>query len=155
MSGTVVLGLGNVICSDGGLGVHAISRLHQHYQFPADVELVEGGTAGLRLLPRLADADRAVLIDAVDVGAAPGTLVRLEGDDLDCYVRGVSARATGLADLLHAARQGGKSPSRLVLHGAQPAETGLGTRLSGPVAAALGMLAGRVAADLMPAPERA
>ena len=67
----VVIGVGNVVLSDDGLGVHAVRRLAERHDV-AGVEIVEGGTAGLLLLPCLADARRAIVVDAIDTGAAPG-----------------------------------------------------------------------------------
>jgi hydrogenase maturation protease len=144
-----VIGVGNVVLSDDGLGVHAVRRLAERQDLDAGVELVEGGTAGLLLLPHLADARRAVVIDAIDVGAAPGTLVRLQGED---WGRAFAARVTphdvGLADLLGAAELTGAWPEALVLHGAQPGSTAIGTELSAVLAGALDALVERVVGEL-------
>ena len=78
--GTAVIGIGNVVLSDDGLGVHAVRRLRDRYRFGDDIELIEGGTAGLLLLPSLADARRAIIVDAIDTGTAPGALVRLDAE---------------------------------------------------------------------------
>src|ERR1019366_4478021 len=93
---TVVIGLGNVILSDDGLGVHAVRRLRDRCPLADRVELIEGGTAGLLLLPHLADARRAIIIDAIDTGAPPGTLVRLPGEDwASTYAIRITPPATG------------------------------------------------------------
>ena len=109
-AGTVVIGIGNIVLSDDGLGVHAVRRLRERHAAPG-VEIIEGGTAGLLLLPHLADARRAILVNAIDVGAPAGTLVRLEGE---AYKRalstGLTAHEVGLADLLAAARISGAWP---------------------------------------------
>ena len=78
--GTVVIGIGNIVLSDDGLGVHAVRRLRELHDLGDGVELVEGGTAGLLLLPHLADARRAIVVDAIDTGTRAGTLVRIEGE---------------------------------------------------------------------------
>ena len=144
-----VIGLGNVVCSDDGLGVHAVRRLRAAHRLPPGVEFIEGGTAGLLLLPHLADADEAVLVDAVDVGAVPGTLVRLEGRELDLAAAGgTTVHDVGLVDLLRAARFSGTMPRRLVLHGAQAGSTAIGTTLSPPVFGALDRLVARLTAEL-------
>ena len=78
---TVVIGVGNVVLSDDGLGVHVVRRLRDRYRLEDRVELVEGGTAGLLLLPHLADARRVIIVDAIDTGAPAGTLVRLAGEE--------------------------------------------------------------------------
>jgi len=127
-SDTVVIGLGNVVMSDDGLGVHAVARLRESGRLADAVELIEGGTAGLLLLPHLADAPRAIIIDAVRAGARAGTLVRLDADGLArVFERHISPHDVGLRDLLGAARLSGDWPSALVLHGIEPAVTRVGT----------------------------
>jgi hydrogenase maturation protease len=148
-SGTVVIGLGNVVMSDDGLGVHAVARLRASGRLADGIELIEGGTAGLLLLPHLADARRAIIIDAVRAGARPGTLVRLEADALArAFERHISPHDVGLRDLLGAARLSGAWPSVLVLHGIEPAVTRVGTELSAPVAASLGALVDAIVAEV-------
>jgi len=149
MSDVVVIGLGNVVMSDDGLGVHAVNRLRDRHALPDEIELVEGGTAGLLLLPYLADARCAVLIDAIDVGAEPGTAVRLDGDDwAEMFAVRMSPHDVGLVDLLGAARLSGAWPDELILHGAQPGYTGLGTELTPAVAGALDAVVDAVVAEL-------
>jgi hydrogenase maturation protease len=146
---TVVIGLGNVVLSDDGVGVHAVARLRERLPCTDTIELVEGGTAGLLLLPYLADCDRVIIIDAIDTGASAGTLVRLEGDDWPAmFATHVTVHDVGLRDLLGAAQLSGAWPQRLVLPGVQPASTAIGTELSAPVADALEPLVGAVAAEL-------
>jgi hydrogenase maturation protease len=146
---TVVIGLGNVVLSDDGLGVHAVRRLRQRYSLSDRVELIEGGTAGLLLLPHLADARRAIIVDAIDTGAPAGTLIRLPGEDwASVFAIGITPHDVGLRDLLGAAKLSGAWPRELVLHGAQPASTEIGTELSAPVAAALDPLVCAIFAEL-------
>jgi len=144
-----VLGVGNLARSDDGLGIHAVRRLGERYRLGPGVELIDGGTAGLALLPRLAGLSRVLVIDAVDSGSEPGTLVRLEaGDWEEALGRGGSVHAVGLADLVAAARLGGALPALLVVHGAQPASTAIGAELTAPLAAVLDGLVDRVAGEL-------
>ncbi len=146
---TVVIGLGNVVLSDDGLGVHAVNRLRERYELGDGVELVEGGTAGLLLLPYLADARRVIIVDAIDLGATPGSLVRLDGKDwASAFEVRMTPHDVGLVDLLGAAQLSGAWPEQLVLHGAQPSWTAIGTELSEAVAAALDPLIDAIAADL-------
>jgi hydrogenase maturation protease len=146
---TAVIGLGNVVLSDDGLGVHAVNRLRRRFDIGESVELVEGGTAGLLLLPYLADARRVIIVDAIDLGASPGTLVRLDGKDwASAFAVRMTPHDVGLVDLLGAAELSGAWPEQLVLHGAQPGSTAIGTELTEPLAAALDPLADAVAADL-------
>jgi hydrogenase maturation protease len=147
--GTVVIGLGNIVLSDDGLGVYAVRRLRERHAFDEDVELIEGGTAGLLLLPYLADAGRAIIVDAIDVGAAPGTPVRLDGEEWSsAFAVRMTPHDVGLADLLGAAGLTGMWPERLALHGAQPESTAIGTELSAPVAAAIEPLVDAIADEL-------
>ncbi len=145
----VVIGLGNIVLSDDGIGVHAVRRLRQRARPQDGIELIEGGTAGLLLLPHLADAQRAIIIDAIDTGAPPGTLVRLEGEDWTVFFETrFTVHDVGLRDLLGAAALTGAWPAQLVLHGVQPATTSIGTELSASVAGALEQLVSAVAADV-------
>lgn len=146
-TGTVVIGIGNVIRSDDGLGVHAVRLLHDRGRCTADVTLIEGGTAGLMLLPQIADAARAIIVDAVSLGEAPGTLVRLENAE-GAFTTGKTPHDVGLSDLLDAARLTGAWPNRLVLHGAQPASIAFGTELTPAIAASLGALAEAIETEL-------
>ena len=144
-----VIGLGNVVLSDDGLGVHVVNRLLRRFDLGDGVELVEGGTAGLLLLPYLADALRVIIVDAIDLGASSGSLVRLEGKDwASAFQVRMTPHDVGLVDLLGAAQLSGAWPEQLVLHGAQPSCTAIGTELTEPVAAALDPLADAIASDL-------
>ena len=147
--GVVVIGIGNVVCSDDGLGVHAVRRLRESRRNTDHVELVEGGSAGLLLLPHLAGAQRVIIVDAIDTRAAPGTLIRLDALHwAEAFAGGLSPHDVGLRDLLGAARFSGAWPQELVLYGIQPCSTAIGTELSAPVAATLDALLDRIAAQL-------
>ncbi|HEV2229396.1 MAG TPA: hydrogenase maturation protease [Steroidobacteraceae bacterium] len=125
--GVLVLGLGNVLLGDDGIGAAALDRLERDYRIPPEVRLVEGGTLGLSLLDEIAEAQHAVLVDAVAVDAPPGTLVRLDGAAVIDAVRDrLSVHQVGVADLLDAARLIGRYPSSVVLLGLVPGLIGLG-----------------------------
>jgi hydrogenase maturation protease len=148
-AGTVIIGLGNVILTDDGLGVHALQRLRERDGPADDVQLIEGGTAGLLLLPYLADAERVILIDAIDIGAPPGSLVRLEGGEwAQAFALHMSPHDIGLADLLGAAEVSGAWPDALVIHGVQPGSTGFGTELTACVAEAVSSLVDAITTEL-------
>jgi len=145
---TVVLGLGNVLHGDDGAGAQAINRLREDARIPLDASLVEGGTLGLELLPYVWDASRLIVIDAVDVGQAPGTVVRMEGEELHSLPGNGNAHQLGVSDLLVALRVlGGKQPD-VVLLGVQPANTDWNTELSPAVAAAMDSLIAAAVAEL-------
>ncbi len=127
---TVVLGVGNLILSDDGLGITALRLLEQDRRVPPGTLLVDGGTFGVELLPYVEGASRLVILDAVDAGVPPGTLVRVSGDQIEGFPGARSVHDIGFPDLLAALRLLGKEPSEILLRGIQPATTGIGTTLS-------------------------
>src|SRR5581483_5923943 len=145
---TLVLGLGNLVHSDDGLGIHAIQTLQLHPELPPGVVLMDGGTQGLALLPHICAFQRLLVIDALDVGEAPGTLVRLEGDVLKNLPGKPSVHQLGFADLMVALELLGETPEEIVLLGIQPQTTEWGTTVSEPVREALHVLPGLVVEQL-------
>ena len=120
-SGVLVLGLGNVLLGDDGLGAAAVARVERDYRVPASVRLEDGGTLGLSLLGLLAEAEHVILVDAVRADGPPGTLVRLDGADVMNAVRErLSPHQVGVADLLDAARLIDSYPASVTLLGLVP-----------------------------------
>src|SRR5512141_1175058 len=78
----LVLGLGNVLCGDDGLGAVAISRIRARYEIPEGVSVLDGGTLGLALLPYVEDSEKVILVDAINAEAPPGSFVRLDGEEV-------------------------------------------------------------------------
>ena len=141
----LILGLGNLLCTDDGVGAVAVHRLLREYDAPAGVQVLDGGTLGLSLLPLLEEADAAILVDAIRGEGPPGALVRIEGEDVAPAVAArLSVHQVGVADLLDSARLLGRYPPRLVLVGIVPADLGLGFALSPAVAAGLPRLVAAV-----------
>ncbi|HVB87005.1 MAG TPA: HyaD/HybD family hydrogenase maturation endopeptidase [Candidatus Dormibacteraeota bacterium] len=132
-----VVGVGNLVHTDDGLGIHAIQRLQADPRVPKDVALIDGGTFGLELLAYLQDCSQLILIDAADLGQEPGTLVRMTGAELCGLPCGASVHQLGVADLLATLPLVSDVPCEILLLGAQPASTDWGTELTAPVAAAL------------------
>ena len=147
---TLVLGLGNILLGDEGLGVRVIEHLVARYDFPEGVRVVDGGTLGLDLLPYLEDAARLVVIDAVQARKPPGTLVRLEGDEIPVFLDAskVSVHQEGLEDLLAVATLKGYLPGEVVFWGAQIESLGVGLELSAALAGQVQPLARKVLAEL-------
>ncbi|HUJ95795.1 MAG TPA: HyaD/HybD family hydrogenase maturation endopeptidase [Terriglobales bacterium] len=139
-SETVVIGVGNTILSDDGLGVHAARRLQNDPRLPADVTILDGGTFGLELAPFVSDASRVLFLDAVDSGQAPGTLTRMAGRDLLAIPGSWSVHRLGVADLISTLALIATQPQDIVVLGVQPAHTDWGTTLSPEVKAALAPL---------------
>lgn len=132
---TLVLGIGNLVMSDDGVGVRVVQNLAERCRFPGGVNLLDGGTLGLDLLPRLEGVRRLLVVDAVETGCPPGTLVRLSGSDIPVVLETkLSPHQMGLKDLLSVARLQGFVPEEMVLLGVQPACIEMGLELSGAVA---------------------
>lgn len=145
----LVLGLGNVLCGDDGLGVAALARLARRYELGPDVRLADGGTLGLSLLGWFDEVDDVLLVDAILADAAPGTLVRLEGRDVEPAARErLSVHQVGVADLLDALRLIGGEPRRLSLIGLVPERVELGLGCSPPVERALPHLVSALADEI-------
>jgi hydrogenase maturation protease len=134
----LVLGLGNLLCTDDGAGVRAVQLLGARYEPPPGVRVLDGGTLGLALLPHLELCERAILVDAVLACAPPGSLVRIAGDQVPlAAARRLSPHQIGVADLLAGASLTGRSPVELVLLGVVPESIELGFGLSPAVEASL------------------
>jgi len=145
----LVLGVGNLLLSDEGVGVRALDELERRFTIPPGVELLDGGTAGMELLGQLAGRSVLVILDAVNCGKPPGTLVRFADAEVPAvFRRKISPHQLGISDLLAAARLTGILPERLVLFGVQPKELGTGLELSREVGAVLEELTLMVALEL-------
>jgi len=78
----LVLGVGNILFTDEGIGVKVIQELEKRYEFSEDVHLLDGGTLGMKLMDYLTRCDNLIIVDAVLGDGEPGTIYRLVGDDL-------------------------------------------------------------------------
>jgi hydrogenase maturation protease len=145
----LVLGLGNVLCSDDGVGVAALHRLVEAYHLPDGVVALDGGTLGLALLPLVERAGRVILIDAIRGDGPPGSPVRITGDEVATAVyRRLSPHQVGVADLLIGAAMVGGYPDEVVIVGVVPQTIELGVGCSPAVDAAIPALVERVVAEL-------
>lgn len=146
---TLVLGLGNTIMADDGIGPRVIELLQQQGGVPDGVELLDGGTLGLDLLPRLEGVQRLIIVDAVETGQPPGSLVRLSGDEVPLALETkLSPHQMGLKDLLAVARLMDQLPSEIILIGVQPAIIEMDTELSPAVKSRLPELVSMVRQEL-------
>ncbi len=133
----VVLGLGNLLSQDEGLGVHLLADLRATGRLDAAVELIDGGTLGLNLLPLVEECSHLLLLDAVDAGKPPGTVVDLARQDIPLYTNiKLSQHQATFQEVLGLASFRGRLPEHLHLVGIQPANLAVGLDLSPTVAAA-------------------
>ena len=145
----LVLGIGNVLLSDEGLGVAAVAALAAKYRLPDQVELLDGGTAGFELLGQISNKDCLIIVDALKNGAPPGTVLRLAGAEVPAaFMTRISPHQLGISDVLAAAMLLGELPARLVLFGMEPQSLATGCGLSATVAANLERLLAMIITEL-------
>ena len=145
----LVLGIGNLVMSDDGVGVKVVQKLQREYRFAETVEIMDGGTLGLDLLPKLEGIERLIVVDAVETGQKPGTCVRLVGEELPIALETkVSPHQMGLKDLLSVAELIGHSPREMVLIGVQPGSIEMDTELTPEVEAKVDELARMILNEL-------
>ena len=144
----VVLGVGNLIMSDDGVGMRCIEYLDATGALPPGVVTIDGGTSTHELLVDLEDLDLLVIVDAI-AGGEPGAIVRLEGDRIpQAFSNKLSPHQHGINDLLANLRLLGREPGRVVVLGTTPVVVALGLELSPAIAAVLPTLAARVVAEV-------
>lgn len=127
----LVVGVGNILMKDEGVGVHAAQRL-LHIPFPPSVEIVDGGTAGIALLDFLENRKKIIIIDAIRTPEPSGTIFRLAAADIGPKADGkhYSLHQAGIPDLLRIAEAIGQSIPEVVIFALQPADISMGTELS-------------------------
>lgn len=138
MKHKVVLGLGNLLQSDEGFGVHALRALQAMPGLPPDFELVDGGVMGLDLLPLVEECSHLLVLDVIDGGKPPGALLELTKEQIPLYL-GVklSQHQVTFQEVLGLALLRGCLPDHLHLLGIQPESLSIGTELSATAAARL------------------
>ena len=118
-----VLGIGNILLRDEGVGVRVVEELGKAYTFPENIHLVDGGTQGLWLLSTIQESDHLVVVDAVMGGGEPGSLYRLERADLPKGLRiKQSAHDSDLVEALNLCALVDKEPKTVVVIGIEPVD---------------------------------
>jgi hydrogenase maturation protease len=131
----LVLGLGNVLLQDEGLGVKALKRLVEQYQLPDNVRILDGGTLGMHLFPYLDGCTHLLILDAVETDSPPGTSARIEGPALEQALSSkLSMHQAGVPELLAVGRLVGNLPAKVVVCGLQPETVEWGLDLSPTIA---------------------
>ncbi len=137
----LVIGLGNPIMADDGLGIAALEGLRERWTLPPSVRLVDGGTWGMNLLPLIEDAAEVLLLDAIDRGGPPGELVVLEREQVPRYLGlKLSPHQVDLREVLALAELRDCLPGKLVAIGLQPARIEMFSGLSPAVEAGMDRL---------------
>lgn len=145
----VVLGIGNILLSDEGVGVRVVERLERDYRLPDMVEVIDGGTCGMEMLEQLEDLDALIVVDCVRFGQPPATPVLLKGDDVPVFFKTkLSPHQVSLSDVLASLEFTNRAPKRTVIVGMQPASMELGMDLTPAVAARVDELLAMTLAEL-------
>lgn len=135
---TLVLGIGNLLIGDEGVGCLAIEALGQRYTMPPEVECVDGGTAGFELLSMLDNKEHVILIDALRDDREPGTVIMVEGDQVPrAFLARTTPHQLGICDVLAAAQLTDIMPRHLTLYGIEPKQLDVGIGLSPEVRAGM------------------
>ena len=145
MTSIAVVGIGNSLLKDDGVGVHVLKRFADANPF-RDVTCLDAGTVGLALMDHLSNLDGLVAIDALRMGKQPGTVTLLEGTRMDTHLRNHhgSVHELGLSDLMDALRLCGDLPPKRALVGIEPGDIDWGTQLTEKVAASVPQASMRV-----------
>ncbi|MGA3099972.1 MAG: hydrogenase maturation protease [Bryobacteraceae bacterium] len=144
-----IVGVGNLLLSDDGAGVHAIRGLRRDSRVGSVARLIDGGVVGTNLLAEVCGCERLLIVDAVDAGLPPGATVRMDFSGPDPpRIDTRNTHQLGIPGLLDDLRLLGQAPRQVVLVGVQPAAMGWGTELSPEVAGALPVVFAEVVRQL-------
>jgi hydrogenase maturation protease len=144
-----IMGLGNILMRDEGVGVHAVKAFQERYSVPEYVELVDGGTAGLDLLEYFEGRDKVLIVDAVDFGKGPGHIDTLENDAIPArFSTKASMHHLGLLEVISVSRLLNAMPKELCLIGIQPKTIELGLDMTPEMWDNVNILIERMAAKL-------
>jgi len=124
----LVMGIGNTLLQDDGIGVHVTELFKSSRQPEPNLDVLDGGTIGLSLLPEIEDADAVIIVDASEIGESPGSMRIFRNQEIDRQLSGKrrSVHEVALYDLFSAAAIRGRSPRERVLIAIQPACTDWG-----------------------------
>lgn len=126
-----VLGIGNIILSDEGFGVRVVEFLKKNYEFPQNVQLIDGGTLGVELTHFIIGTQKLLIIDSIDGGVEGGKFFHLHDDEiLNHFTQKISAHEIGIQDILTMLEVTGKKIHAVELIGAQPFSLDAGINLT-------------------------
>lgn len=138
---TIILGVGNTLLSDEGVGIHVLDALART-PLPQEgvVDLVDGGTLSFTLAVAIEEADSLIVVDAAQIKSPPGTLRLFQGEEMDQFLMGrkkSSVHEVGLADLMAIARLTERWPQKRALVAIQPEKLDWGQEPTPPVQSAI------------------
>ncbi|HRY14618.1 MAG TPA: HyaD/HybD family hydrogenase maturation endopeptidase [Candidatus Competibacteraceae bacterium] len=149
MTQVIVLGVGNILLRDEGVGVRVVETLAERYVLPPEIEIVDGGTVGMDLLDTLAGCDHLLICDAVQTGAPPATVVKLADAEVPAlFQTRYSPHQLGLSEVLATLILMEEAPKAITLIGVVPADLELGAELSPEVGAVVDQAVEALVAEL-------
>ena len=145
----VVLGVGNILLTDEGFGVHVVNQLREDYVFNPPITILDGGTMGMELLTYMRGMTQLVLVDAIHGGEAPGTVYEFPHEEMNHYfTEAISVHEVGMQDILRIRALQEDPLEDAVVIGVEPESLELGLTLSETTQAAVEDVKGRVLAVL-------
>ena len=145
----VVLGIGNTILTDEAAGVRAVEALERGWKLPENVLTIDGGTSGMEMIEDLSNLDFLIVLDVVKTGAAPGTVVKIAGDEIPVFFRKkLSPHQIALPDVLASLELLDTMPKEIVVLGVELISLELGMEMTPTVAEKVLVLAAMAAAEL-------
>lgn len=145
----VVLGVGNIILADEGVGVRVVEALEREYVMPPEVSVIDAGTSSMEMLEDMSNLDFLLVVDAIAAGKTPGELVQLRGDEVPVFFRrNLSPHGIGLSDVLASLEFLSAEPKETVILGVQPISMELSTELTPTIAARVPELVAQVVDEL-------
>jgi hydrogenase maturation protease len=127
----LILGLGNLLLSDEGVGVHVVKALSRRFQVPEGVEILDGGTSGMDLLDTISGREHLIVCDAIRSEERPGSVRRIDGEAIAAFfATRISPHQLGLSEVLANLELLGERPKHVTIIGVVPADLSLGTELS-------------------------
>lgn len=134
----VLLGVGNILLTDEGVGVEAVTRFEAAHDLPAGLSVLDGGTCAMEMLDDLEGLDLLVVVDCVRVGQPPASVVMLQDDEVPAFFRTrLSPHQVGLSDVFATMLLTGRAPRQIVIVGVQPVDVSTGIGLTREIEAVM------------------
>ncbi len=149
MKKIIVLGVGNLLLADEGIGVRAVEQFERQYRLPPGVEVIDAGTAGMEMLEALEYLDHLIIVDCARFNKPPATVFVLHDEEVPSFFKiKISPHQLGISDVLGSLIFVGRQPKGLSLIGIQPKTIETGMDLTPEVAALIPEIVGQIVSEL-------
>jgi hydrogenase maturation protease len=146
----IVIGLGNILLSDEGIGVHIVRRLSSQQGKHPGIDFIEAGAAGMNLLHLIANRKKAVIIDCARMSEKPGVIRRFTAEEVVSvkHLTHFSLHEIDILQVLNLSKQLGECPAEVVFFGIEPANLNPGQKLSNTLSAKIDSYAADICKEL-------